>query len=348
MGEYSLLQDLFINLTATNHYTLIGVTFPGTTSGTASMAFCTINVTNSTASNGGTSTVTGILCNGTRILNNISTTFNCLTNSKINVFSNGNGNKRGILITNTNVVVARATNIYVAQPPFTGVSPTYTAASYVGVETADAANIGSIQLRTCSIQTVTPMVGQTYTASDILQTFPTSLTNPSYLASPGIQIGPGTDLLTKTAGGKPFSTFIYPTTVFYGLKGDIKTIGNHPGYLWPGTQEIKTNVFPDPGTVVPAYYRVQQPCIISGMSCGLNIAPGTGHTVTVIVRYTPTITPVVIDTIFTVTFGATDLVKNFYNGSLDLNTGDRIHVYVSYTGGNGNTAHDLTVQLDMF
>jgi hypothetical protein len=77
------------------------------------------------------------------------------------------------------------------------------------------------------------------------------------------------------------------------------------------------------------------------------IAPGTGNTLTVLVRYTPfggTIT----DTVFTVTFGATDLVQNYYNASVRVNTGDRIHVQVSYTGGNANDAHDLAVQLDMF
>jgi hypothetical protein len=56
----------------------------------------------------------------------------------------------------------------------------------------------------------------------------------------------------------------------------------------------------------------------------------------------------ITDTLFTVTFGAADVVKNFYNGSVNLNTGDRIHLQLSYTGGNGNAAHDLTVQLDMF
>jgi hypothetical protein len=188
------------------------------------------------------------------------------------------------------------------------------------------------------------MVGQTYSASDILQTYPTAIVNPSYLISSGIQIGPGTDLLTKTAGGKPFSSFMY-TTLFYGLKGNIKDID--PGYLWPGTQEIKTNVFPDIGTPL-AFYRIQQQSILLGISCNLSVAPGTG-TVTVTVRYTPILTPTITqNSDFTVTFGASDLVKNFYNRSLDLNTGDRIHVYVEFSGGNNNAAHDLTVQLDLF
>jgi hypothetical protein len=84
------------------------------------------------------------------------------------------------------------------------------------------------------------------------------------------------------------------------------------------------------------------------MSAGLNSAAGTGHTVTLLVRYTPIATGTVTDTSFTVTFGAADLVKNFYDASLRLTTGDRLHVQVTYTGGNGNAATDLTLQIDMF
>jgi hypothetical protein len=213
------------------------------------------------------------------------------------------------------------------------------------VETADSNNTGSIQLRTTTVGVTKPTGVQAYTASDILQTNPTTITDPSYLASPGIQVGPGTDLVTKSAGGKGFSTYIYPNTVYYGLKGSIKdaTTG---GYLWPGTQEVKGNVFPDTGNP-PAYYRIQQPTLISGLSAGLNIATSGTDTVTLLVRYTP-VGGTITNTIFTVTFGAADLVKNFYDGSVNLNTGDRIHLQLSYTGGNGNTAHDLTVQLDMF
>ena len=219
--------------------------------------------------------------------------------------------------------------------------------SYVGVETADVANTGSIQLRTTTIGTVTPTAGQSYTASDILQTNPTTITDPTYLASPGIQIGPGTDLVTKTAGGKGFSLWVYPTTLYYGLRGNIIN-GTSGGYLWPGTMVAAggSNGFPDTGTPA-AYFRIQQPCLIVGLAAGLAGAPGTGNTLTVLIRHTP-FGGTIADTSFTVTFDAADLVKNFYNASLSVNTGDRIHVQVTYTGGNANNAHDLTVQIDTF
>jgi hypothetical protein len=132
------------------------------------------------------------------------------------------------------------------------------------VETADVNNLGSIELRATTIGTVTPTAGQSYTASDILQTNPATITDPTYLASPGIQIGPSVDLVAKTAGGKGFSSYAYPNTIYYGLRGDLKN-GTSGGYMWPGTMVAAAggNGFPDTGTP-PAYYRVQQPSIIAG------------------------------------------------------------------------------------
>ena len=58
-----------------------------------------------------------------------------------------------------------------------------------------------------------------------------------------------------------------------------------------------------------------------------------------------TITP------FTVTLTGTDTSGTFYNSSLRLNTGDLIHLKMTYTsggGGNSNQSHDITVQIDLF
>jgi hypothetical protein len=235
-------------------------------------------------------------------------------------------------------------NVYVAQP-----RDTASTGSYVAVETADSNNTGSIQLRSTTVGTIPPTAGQAYTASDILQTTPATIINPTYLASAGIQIGPGTDLVTKTAGGKGFSTYVYPTTIYYGLKGDIATATNN-AYMWPGTQAISTGIFPDSGTPI-AYYKVQQPVLLSGLSVGLGAAPGstggTNHSVTILVRYTP-LGGSITSTPFTVTLTNTETNKTFYNSSLTLGAGDYIHVQLSYTGNNQNQAHDITVQVDTF
>jgi hypothetical protein len=340
MGENTRVEDLTLKLTSAGHYTLKGIIFGGTTTVTAKLRTCVLTVDNSAASSGGTSIVTGVEAAGTGTLGAGTFSFNSLKGSTINVYSNGGGAKRGVLVTGTNQMSSRDVNIYVRQP-----TSTASTGSYVGVETADTSNTGSIQLRTTTVGVTTPTVGQSYTASDILQTNPATITDPTYLATAGIQIGPGVDLVTKSAGGKGFSAYNYPTTIYYGLKGDIKN-GSNDAYLWPGTQAISGGVFPDPGTPI-AYYRVQQPSLISGIAASINTAPGTGHTVTLLVRVTPS-GGSITDTVFTVTFGATDTNMTFYNASYRVNTGDKIHVQLSYTGNNANAAHDLTVQLDMF
>ena len=276
------IEDLTLKLTSQEHRTLKGIVFGATSTTNAKLRTCVLTVDNSGASVGGTSAVTGIECNGTGALSSSSFSFNSLKGSTINVLSNGGGNKRGVLVSNSNVVTTRDLNVYVAQP-----TNTASTGSYVGVETNDTRgpNLGSIQLRSTTVGVTFPTATQAYTASDILQTTPASITDPTYLASPGIQIGPGTDLVTKSAGTKGFSTYIYPTTVYYGLKGNIRS-GDNGAYLWPGTQTISNNQYPDSG-MPAAFYRMQQPALLSGMSASLNLAPGGTNTVTLSVYYIP-------------------------------------------------------------
>jgi hypothetical protein len=235
-------------------------------------------------------------------------------------------------------------NIYVAAPAsnlvFNG--------SYVGVEVNDATpgEKGSIQIRSSSISCVKPTGLQTYNSSDILQTTPSIISNPSYLASAGIQVGPGTDLVTKSAGSKPFSTYTYPTTLYYGLKGQIK-LGAQDGYLWPGTQVVSGN-FPDT-TNPPAYYRCQQPLILSGMNLHCNTGAGVGSGVTLEVYRTPlgaTGPSAVLQ--FNVSLTGAMTNASYYSTSQDFAAGDLIHSRLTYTGNNANIAEDITLQLDLF
>ena len=490
MGENCRLEDITLNLTctgSTNNVVLKGIVFGGTSSQTSKLRTSVLNVRNSTMSKTLTSTVTGVEFSGTGALNSSSFSFNSLKGSTINIYSNGAGNKRGILVSNSNQASTRDLNIYVAQPPDTD-----STGSYVGIETADVGNTGSIQLRSTTTGVVIPTATQTYTASDILQTNPTTITNPTYLASPGIQVGPGTDLVTKSAGGRGFSTYVYPNNIYYGLRGNITSAGSG-GYMWPGTQSVSAGIYPDPG-IPAAYFRAQQPTLISGFSACLSTAPGGTNTVTMAVYYTPVaslfntaatytgyisgttltvstgpsygslgvgqtvsgagialntyivsgsgstwtvypsqtvgssgspINPItngsysgsftgtidngsggagtlltitssitgsvsigqyiagsgvtagtyitagsgtswtvsasqnvasttlysngILSTPFSVTFGASDTQKTFYDASTRLNTGDRIHLYISYTSGvPTNTAHDITAQIDLF
>jgi len=339
MGESNRIEDLTLNLASYGgSCNITGFLFGGTSTMTSKVRTCVLNMTtpNNTDYN---NNVYGVNADGTGSLSPSSFSFNCLKGSTINIAASGSGKVRGILVTGTNVMSTRDVNIFI-QAPYTG-----SVGSYVGVETDEISGLGSIQLRSTTVGVVQPN-GDSWTASDILQTTPVQISNPTYLASPGIQIGPGVDLVTKTAGGRGFSTWTYPTTLYYGLKGNITS--GVAGYLWPGTQQVNAGSFPDSGTP-PAYYRCQQPCIISGLSAGLNIASGVGLSVTIEVRYSRNnIVGTVYTSPITVTLSDTEIVANFYNNTVDLNTGDRVHLYVSYTGNNANHAHDLTVQLDMF
>jgi hypothetical protein len=85
---------------------------------------------------------------------------------------------------------------------------------------------------------------------------------------------------------------------------------------------------------------------LSGLSASLATAPGANHSIVVLVQYTP-VGGTITSTLFTVTFGATDTSKSFYNASQNLNSGDKLHVYLSGITGN-NSATDFSLQLDLF
>jgi hypothetical protein len=170
MGESCRLEDFTIVLTSLSHYTLKGILFSGTSTSTSQLANIHLTVQNTSASSTGTSTVTGIECNGTGGLLSSSFAWNAIQSSTLKILSNGGGNKRGILISGSNVVSTRDTNVYVAPPPITT-----STGSYVGIETNDSSNTGAIQIRTSSIGTIPPSGSQSYTASDILQTTPSPL-----------------------------------------------------------------------------------------------------------------------------------------------------------------------------
>jgi hypothetical protein len=344
MGTQTRLEDVTLVLTSSAHWTLKGIVFPGDTTVTSKLRTAVVSVNNSTANSTGSSTVIGVECNGTGTLSTSSFSFNCIKGSTINVYSNGAGIKRGILVSNTNIVTTRDTNIYVARP-----TNTTSLGSYVGVETNDPLSTGSIQLRSTTVGVVKPSAGHSYTASDILQTTPTSITDPTYLASAGIQLGPGVDLVTKSAGTKGLSTYVYPTTIYYGLRGNLRD-GAAPAadaYMWPGTQAV-SSLFPDTDLTTPAFYYIQQPAILSGLRVACQTGPGAGYSTTVTIRRTP-VGGSIADTVFTITLNDTETTKTFYNGSVDFAVGDKVHVLIKYTGaGSTNLTHDISVQIDFF
>lgn len=192
MGEHCLIEGLTIHPIGNNVRCIL---FAGTSSQTSKLRTLNIYVT----SDSGTNAI-GIEFAGNYLSNSFSV--NSIKNCMIHIYSNGAGIKRGILVSGSNIVSIRDTNVYEPSADSTG--------SYVGIETNDSSNVGTIQLRNSTIGVVLPSSDASCSASDILQTTPLIINDPTYLISPGIQIGPGTDILSKSAGGKGFSTYIQP------------------------------------------------------------------------------------------------------------------------------------------
>jgi hypothetical protein len=322
MGENTRIEDLTMKLTSPGHYTLKGIVFPGSTNVTAKIRTSVLTVDNSAANNSGTSNVYGVEATGSGSLGPASFSFNSLKGSTINVNSNGLGNKRGVLVSGACIVTTRDLNIYVAAP-----RETNSTGSYVGVETTNSS--AQIQCRSTTIGS--PVTTGNFTSSDILQT------------QGSIQLGPGVDLVNKTAGGQNFTVYIYPTTIFYNVIGDLKT-GPTSGYLGPGSVSASSGsggAISYPNTS-PLYYHLQQKAIMFGLFVKLTTAPGTGHSVTVTVYKND------VATAFTVTLANTDTSATYYASSVDFPQNVELSVGVTYTGNNANTAHDLVIQIDMF
>jgi len=317
MGENTRVEDVTLKLISAGHYTLKGIVFPGNTSVTAKLRTSVVTVDNSAALTAGTSTVYGVEASGAGTLGPASFSFNSLKGSTINVFSNGGGNKRGIILTGANVVTTRDLNVYVAVPPDTG-----SLGSYVGIETTNVAC--RIECRSTTIGS--PVTAGSFTSSDILQTNGT------------IQLGPGSDLVNKTAGGKDFSIYIYPTTLFYAALGNLN-VGPAAGYLAVGSVFTKSGDYVSPTAL---NYRIHQKAILIGMFMVLTTAAGGINSVTATVYKNGS------PTAYTLTLTGGTTQGTYYASSVDFAQNDALSVYVTYTGGNANTAKDLVIQLDMF
>ena len=342
------MEDLTMTLGSSSYAgsnNLVGLYFDSTATVTSKIRTTVLNLCNASMPYTSSNNLYGVQFDGTG--GSFTTfSFNCYKGSTINVYGNGSGSKRGIIVTNSNIATLRDTNVYVAAPPtnaaFTG--------SYVGIETADANNVGSIQLRSTTIGSVQPTGSQTYTASDILQTNPTTIASPTYLASPGIQVGPGVDLVTKTAGGKGFSSYVYPTQLFYGVIGTLGGGGggNLYGWLWPGSV-VNNTAYPDQTRNAnnnPAAYRVQQPMILAGIQVNVAVA-GTGTlSVTAYKNATANANGTYLSSTGSVGTSLSNTLNGAnYNGSINFAAGDLLSVYVNVTNNNWQ---DVSVQLDCF
>jgi hypothetical protein len=324
MGENTRVEDLSLTLTSTNATTnLVGVVTPNTTSNTSKLRTAVVTVNNAGLAVGTTTNVYGILDNGTGTLGPATFSFNFTRGVTINVLSNGGGAKRGIYVTGANDITFRDTNIYVAAP-----TDAASMGSYHGVETTN--NDADAEFRTCSISG--PSTAGGYTGSDILQTAPTI----GVITNKGIQLGPGVDLLNKTAGGKPFTTYVTPTTLIYGLNGNVVAAAH---YLWPGVQTASDNT--------QIFYRFQQKAIVQGMSINMRTAPGGVRTVTVtVLKSTTGVVGSGVATVMTATVTGAALSAFQYGVSVDFAQGEYLALQIASVAGTA--AQDVVVELDIF
>jgi hypothetical protein len=324
MGENTRIEDLTLTLTSTNATTnLVGIALPGTTSVTSKLRTSVLTVNNATLAVGTTTNVYGILSNGAGTLGTSTFSFNFTRGCTINVLSNGGGNKRGILVSTANAVSFRDTNIYVAPP--TNAAST---GSYVGAETTD--NAASAEFRSSAISGAA--TAGSYTGSDILQTLPVT----GLLVGQGIQIGPGTDLVTRTAGAKSFTTFVTPSTLLYSLRGNSPS---NAQYFWPGNQTTldTTEIF----------YRFQQKAIVFGMNISMRVAPGAGKSIQFLVKKSTTgVAGSGVATIMTATVANAATTGNNYSVSVNFAQGEYLSLQLIPSASN--SAADIVVELDLF
>ena len=325
MGENTRVEDVTLTLTSSNATTnLVGVRTPNTTSNTSKLRTCVVTVNNAGLAVGTTTNVYGILDDGTGTLGPATFSFNFTRGVTVNVLSNGAGQKRGVYVTGANDITFRDTNIYVAAPTDAG-----STGSYHGVETTN--NDADAEFRTCSISGPTTAGG--YTGSDILQTAPIV----GVITNKGIQLGPGVDLINKTAGGKPFTTYVTPTTLIYGLQGNVNDAVR---YYWPGVQTA--------GDATQVFYRFQQKCVVQGLSINLRVAPGGANTVVVtVLKSTTGVVGSGVATAMTATVAGASTSAFQYGVSVDFAQGDYLAVQTDGIPAAGAAA-DMVIEIDIF
>ena len=322
MNDNTRLEDLTLTLSSTNATTnLVGVTLPGTASDTAKLRTMVLNVTNAGVATGSTTNVYGILSPGASALNPTDFALNFTRGCTVNVSSNGGGNKRAILVNGANTLSLRDTNFYVAAP-----TDPLSTGSYVGAETNN--NLAQAAFRSCSISGPTTAGG--YTGSDVLQTLPVA--RDTY----GISIGPGTDLIHRTTGGKPFALTTTPAILAYSINAVLQ---GAPRYLWPG-------VLPTGGDSTEVFFRFDRIVLLQGMSINMRTPPGVGNSVVFTVRKSATGVPGSgIATTMTITISGLATTGVNLTDAVTIAAGEYISLRADRSAVG---AADIAVQLDLY
>ena len=145
------------------------------------------------------------------------------------------------------------------------------------------------------------------------------------------------DLINKTAGGKPFTTYVTPTTLIYGLQGNVNDAVR---YYWPGVQTA--------GDATQVFYRFQQKCVVQGLSINLRVAPGGANTVVVtVLKSTTGVVGSGVATAMTATVAGASTSAFQYGVSVDFAQGDYLAVQTDGIPAAGAAA-DMVIEIDIF
>jgi len=220
MGTQTRLEDVTINMTTSaNNAYLTGIYFPGTTTTSAKIRTCVLNVS-STA--GGTANIFGIFSDGTTVNPATINSINAVQRLTTNVTSNTTGIVRGWYFTDALQFSVRDTVVFA-----TAVAP---ANNVIGVETINANSLIIIKTSTIS-----------GTTNDILQP------SLSITDRPVINLY-ATDLVNATSGLRGFGVNTVGSQIQFGVVGNIN---DGVYYLTPGTSvgsTLLTQVFSIPFT----------------------------------------------------------------------------------------------------
>jgi len=198
---------------------------------------------------------------------------------------------------------------------------------HTGWECTTVGNVGAVALT----------FAQRYAGGDILQNAPQAGAGTN-----GVQIGPGTDLVTRTACTHAFTTYVTPTTLVYGINAGIASsaVGT-VRYAWPGT-------LTSTGDVTQVFYRFQQRSIVQGLFINLRTAPGVGQSVVVtLLKSTTGVAGSGVPTAMVATIAGAATSATNYLTSVDFAQGDFLAVQITGVG-NANAAADLTIEVDVF
>lgn len=296
MNENCSLECLRFNLTSNNHVQLSGVVFPGTTSLTSRILECNLTVSNATAGTGGTSNVYGIHSTGTGFPG---TFVQASVFSFILVSSVGSGNKRGVLIDQPNgfrtFQSVISCNSVGGDGSAFGVETNHASAQYVGVESI---------IRGFSTEGL---------YADISQTL-------------GSIILSGSNLITMTANGKPFTLVQYPKNFIFADSG---AIGSTTTYLRPGTATASAS---------EVQLRVSQIMVVKALSIRLANAPGVGNSITWTLRKNG------VDTGITLAISDANTSGLFNTASVNFQAGDLLSI--SQVPSGANAASDVMAVID--